>query len=153
MEIQGYPNYLIFPEGYVVNSKGKILKTNLTTNGYDGITLYNQGKGKTINIHRLVAEHYIPNPENKPEVDHIDRNKLNNDVINLRWATRSENEQNKDIKSTNTSGIKNISYDKKNNTWRYQKNIKGNKVDFANKNKNIVLWIKFYDYIILKYNI
>lgn len=42
-------------------------------------------------VHRLVAETFIPNPENKPEIDHIDRNRANNKVENLRWVTRSEN--------------------------------------------------------------
>ena len=45
-------------------------------------------------IHRLVAELFIPNPENKTEVDHIDGNKLNNDVSNLRWVSRKENMNN-----------------------------------------------------------
>ncbi len=152
MEIKGYPNYLIFPEGYVVNSKGNKLKPG-KRNGYAGISLYNKGKGTTFNIHRLVAEHYIPNPENKPQVDHINRNKCNNDVTNLRWVTHSENNHNKDIISTNTSGIKNISYDKKNNRWRYHKSINKKAFNINDKNKNIILWIKFYDYIILKYNI
>ena len=53
-----------------------------------------------MSIHRLIALHYIPNPENKPEVDHIDRERLNNNIDNLRWATRSENEKNKGIMRT-----------------------------------------------------
>lgn len=47
--------------------------------------------GKTRPIHRVVAEAFIPNPDNKPEVDHIDGNKHNNNADNLRWVTRSEN--------------------------------------------------------------
>ncbi len=152
MEIQGYPNYLIFPEGYVVNSKGNKLKPG-KRNGYMSIKLCNHDNSKRVNIHRLVAEHYIPNPENKPQVDHINRNKCNNDVTNLRWVTNSENALNKGIISTNKTGIKNISYNKEENRWEYKKEIKGNKLHIVNKNKNIILWIKFYDYIILKHNI
>ena len=50
---------------------------------------------KTFSIHRLVAEAFLPNPDNKEQVDHIDRNKHNNVVSNLRWATRSENQWNR----------------------------------------------------------
>jgi len=152
MEIQGYPNYLIFPNGDVDNSKGKILKP-YNTRGYLAVKLYKNKKQTTKLLHRLVAEHYIPNPGNYPEVDHIDRNKCNNDVTNLRWINRAGNCQNTSIKSTNTSGIKNISYVKRDNIWKYDKSINGNKIEKFNKNKNIILWIKFYDYIILKYNI
>lgn len=54
-------------------------------------------KGKYYQVHRLVAEVFIPNPMNKPEVDHINRNKQDNRVENLRWATHSENCENRDL--------------------------------------------------------
>lgn len=51
-------------------------------------------KGKTYKIHRLIAETFIANPLNKPSVDHIDRDRTNNDVSNLRWANNSEQQRN-----------------------------------------------------------
>ncbi len=74
------------PDGY--HMKGRVLKKNTSPNGYFFVPL---GKGKIGYIHRLVLEAFVPNPENKPCCDHIDANKQNNKVTNLRWATYSEN--------------------------------------------------------------
>lgn len=68
--------------------KGKVLKKVNSSNGYYFVTL---GKGKYGLIHRLVLEAFVPNPENKPCCDHIDADRHNNYVGNLRWATFSEN--------------------------------------------------------------
>jgi hypothetical protein len=76
-------------------------------------------------IHRLVALHYIPNPDNKPCVDHINRDRKDNRLENLRWTTYSENGQNVDKRKDNKSGHKNISYDKRYQGYRYVKNING----------------------------
>lgn len=70
-----------------------IRKQIIYKNGYAGVQLHKQQKVKLHLIHRLVAQAFIPNPENKPEVNHKNGDKLNNCVENLEWVTASENEQ------------------------------------------------------------
>lgn len=70
---------------------GRILKSGKDRGGYLQVDLCKNGKHKTHRIHRLVAQAFIPNPENKPEVNHIDENKTNNMVSNLEWMTAKEN--------------------------------------------------------------
>lgn len=69
--------------------------SKILTNCYDGnyfhVTLFYKGKRNIFFVHRLVAEAFIPNPQNKATINHIDGNKLNNNVCNLEWATYSEN--------------------------------------------------------------
>ena len=74
------------------NLPEKILKTRIE-NGYYSLTLNKGVKQLFICIHRLVAIAFIPNPENKRCVNHLDGNKLNNNVNNLKWSTHSENEK------------------------------------------------------------
>lgn len=72
--------------------KEKIIKTFKNNNGYFITSLYVNSKSKKFLVHRLVAEAFIPNPDNKPQINHIDGNKENNCVDNLEWVTQSENE-------------------------------------------------------------
>jgi hypothetical protein len=119
MEIKEYPNYLIFRNGAVLSkgskyNKPRFLKHCFNTAGYKVVCLRDgKGGGRPRFIHRLLAEQYIPNPENKPFVDHIDRNKTNNNLCNLRWVTSKENNNNMPpvfrINKNNTTGHKCIS--------------------------------------------
>ena len=70
----------------------KYLKPNMSKSGYLSVELFDEnGKSKRLLIHRLVAMAYIPNPENLPQVNHIDENPLNNAVSNLEWCTAKYN--------------------------------------------------------------
>ncbi len=124
MEIEGYPDYLIFPDGKVSSKRfpSKYLKAGGKT--YKCVGLWKDGKrGKTLKIHRLVAIHYISNPENYKEVDHIDRDKSNNNIDNLRWVDRIENLKNQSVRKNNKIGIKNICYVKK--KYQFKKDVNG----------------------------
>lgn len=83
----------IYKDGRVYSSikPTKILKNVLKTTGYEQVFLHLKPKAKLCLVHRLVAKAFIPNPENKPQVNHIDGNKSNNNVSNLEWVTPSEN--------------------------------------------------------------
>tara|TARA_R110002167_G_scaffold91522_4_gene246344 strand:+ start:45 stop:497 length:453 start_codon:yes stop_codon:yes gene_type:complete len=102
MEIEGFPNYLIYSDGRVWTKKRERVKEGFLKpnkfNGYLHVVLCNNRKQKSFKIHRLVAIHYIPNPENKLFVDHINRVRDDNNIENLRWATKSENGRNRTIK-------------------------------------------------------
>ena len=77
--------------GRSYTQKEKLLKQTFTSTGYKKVELYKDGKRKGFKVHRLVAIAFIPNPDNKPEVNHIDGNKINNNIDNLEWVTSSEN--------------------------------------------------------------
>jgi len=84
--IEDFENYVVSNLGRVKNKKtGRILKA-CNHAGYFVVGL-SKTKVKSMPIHRLVAKAFIPNPENKAHVNHIDKNPLNNNVINLEWNT------------------------------------------------------------------
>lgn len=102
MVISGFPNYRINRNGEVFsNYKYKTNRVSDTWRpvkhvldsgtGYLVVTLVNDGIRKNQAIHRLLAQHFIPNPENKAHVNHIDGDKQNNCLSNLEWSTPQEN--------------------------------------------------------------
>ena len=115
-EIRGFPEYKISNFGNVVStrvhkSKGKIMKYTLDkTTRYLRVSLYKPGSRKVYsnNIHRLVAEHFIPNPNNLRQVDHIDHDRKNNFIGNLRWVSSRDNNRNRSLCVRNTSGTQGV---------------------------------------------
>ena len=116
-DIEDYPNYQVSNLGRVKSKerytkqrngmnlrKEKILNSQKDHKGYLYVRLYNENGWKYFKIHILVAKTFIPNLLNEPTVDHIDRNKENNEVDNLRWASYVEQANNKD----KTNIIKNM---------------------------------------------
>ena len=92
-DVVGYENiYGITSCGKVYSYKSKkFLKSRPTRSGYFQVTLMKNGERKTCYVHRLLAEAYIPNPNNLPQVDHIDNDKTHNYVNNLQWITSRDN--------------------------------------------------------------
>lgn len=76
---------------YKRTGKERVLKNSLNRDGYLMVKLYKNREHLGLGVHRLVAEAFIPNPEGKPQVNHIDEVKTNNHVTNLEWATAKEN--------------------------------------------------------------
>ena len=99
-DIKDYPNYMVSNLGnvksvnYNKTDKEKILKNGKDRGGYLQVNLWKNGNGKKYLIHRLVAEAFIDNPNNLPQIDHINTNKTDNRVCNLRWCTQKENNNN-----------------------------------------------------------
>jgi len=94
-EHPSYIGYFITEEGKVFSNKSGIMKElsiNYDGRGYQRVKItISKNKGSSIRIHRLVAETYIENPDNFPQVNHIDENKSNNKVSNLEWCTNKKN--------------------------------------------------------------
>ena len=140
--IEGFENYIIFEDGKIINQYGKELKPCLNLYGYYQLHLCKNGKQKNFRLNRLLAQTFIPNPDNLPEVDHIDRDKSNNNLENLQWVTSLENCQNKGEYKNNTSGIKNIFWYEKGKCWRFEKTINKKRYKKYSKDKQIVIDFK-----------
>lgn len=99
--INNFSHHTIDDQGIVTNTKTNHIKSQwIGANGYYHVDIQENGKSSKFAVHRLLALHFLPNPENKRTVNHIDGNKLNNALSNLEWATDSEN-----IKHAHDTGL------------------------------------------------
>ena len=119
--VSGFPNYQVSNVGRVMNIKtGKVLKlkSNITT-GYVSLKLSNQGILHDVYIHRLIAEAFLPVPDDPSIrcVDHIDRNRSNNALSNLRWVSHSYNQANRTKSLHKSSQYKGVRWRKDRNKW------------------------------------
>ena len=128
--ISGYINYQVSNIGRVRNIKsGRVLKLrSMNPMGYTQVALYENNISKTHRVHRLVAREFIDNPDNKSEVDHIDLNKQNNCINNLRWCSKSENQMNTSKRQSCSSIFKGIYFNKAKQKWRAEIKINGQKI-------------------------
>lgn len=90
--VKRIPCVITYKNGHVSNYKEKTLNPEITK-GYKRVTLSSSNIQKRFQVHRLVTVVFIPNPDNKPCVNHIDGDKINNNACNLEWCTYSENER------------------------------------------------------------
>lgn len=93
-QIKGFEGYFVNEKGDILSKKDKkekLLVQSKLSAGYLVVSLSNRKIIKTKSVHRIVGEAFIPNPESKPEINHIDGDKTNNKVSNLEWNTSLEN--------------------------------------------------------------
>ena len=121
VSIPDWPDYSINRKGEVLSKRqtkeGRIMKQFLNNNGYYRVVFSINKKKQIFQIHRLLSKMFIPNPNNYPFVDHINRNRIDNRLENLRWCTLMENNQNQNIRKTNKSGYKHIYWVTKIQRW------------------------------------
>ena len=118
-QIEEYPNYSVSNLGRVRNDKfGRIMTNCINTRGYYRVDLYKNGIAKNFFVHRLIGQYFIEGFDVNLDIDHIDRNKLNNAISNLRCVSHGVNERNKTKKANCSSQYKGVSFEKKSGKWK-----------------------------------
>ena len=141
--IKDFPNYLITSHGRVLSLKFNKIKElkQLPCNGYFIVNLCKNGKMYKKLVHRLVAQAFIHNPDNKHQVNHIDENKTNNHILNLEWTTCKENNNHGTCNERRKKAISKINNDnhRKGEIHKFGRHIIGFKINGCD--------IKHYKYL------
>jgi hypothetical protein len=117
MNFKEYHGYKVWDNGMVCGKEGRLLRPIWGRGGYLQVNLHFNGKHQTVTIHALMGKLFLPNPEGLPTIDHIDQNRTNNSLSNLKWETRRGQNLNQGMFSSNTSGVKGVCYHKIRNAW------------------------------------
>ena len=152
VRINGFPNYLIHPVGTILRiwkHKTTEMKTHKSKKGYIQIGLRNNGEKKMFLVHRLLGLHFIPNPDNKPCIDHINGVRDDNKLENLRWVTHQENMDG--FRSDPPAEITKGNIYKRKYSWEWQYYMKGKRK--YKTMKSIKDLEKYKDETLKKYNV
>jgi len=158
MDIEGFTRYTIYNDGRIYSKRSnKFLKHVNINRGYKVVNIMDDNDEiKFKQVHILVAQHYLPNPNNYSEVDHIDKDPSNCYYTNLRWCTHLENCQNRSMFKNNKLGHSNITIrnvKNKNISYQYQKNYYGIKKCRVFKTLIEALCYKFIQELEMKANL
>lgn len=123
-----------------------IKSTPIGKRGYFVVSLFKGSKGKTFTLHRLIANAFIPNEENKSQVNHINGNKLDNNIQNLEWVSNRENSCHQIKQKFMTSKYTGVSYFKRDNKWRSGIQVNGISIRFGMFDTEEEAYQKRYDY-------
>lgn len=133
VECELWPGYRFGDQGTVMRN-GRVRKPDISWSGYYRINLSVNGIVKKESLHRLIAIAFkLPNPDNKPTIDHINRDPSDNRLVNLRWATQIEQQSNQGIYVTNKTGVKGLFSDK--NGWRASRMFMGQRIQKSFKTR------------------
>ena len=152
--LEEFPNYEIYKNGDIFNTKTNFkLCGTIENNGYRRFSLSNKdGKRKNMRHHRLLAQTFLENPNNYKQVDHIDNNKLNNNLENLRFCSQSLNSTNREHYSHKKNGapekrFKYVNWHKRDKQWEGNIAVNGKNIYIGTSDNDEELYLMCLEYL------